>query len=659
MTCFVEPIRYGDLTLSAFPLTATVKSNPVMSSNGITIKYYTSEITVDMIVSVPDTFVDGNGVSSVDSGMDTIKSRLLVRGLPLVFNYRGFGTSFFIDTTQGNELLYGPIPKILDWQPLGTNKAVRLVWTVEFRTSRCPVFPSPSSTNSEVRFQLLEFTEDISTSYGEEGELTVEVSGTIEVAGTWNPTRRALQEFVRLFIAKTDLRMFKRTVKVDYSRDLRTVNYTITDTEITSDNPYFPYMLRQEVDHSVSSELLGASWQSGIGFTTWANEMNGEFTVRPGEWKGWAWLAFALALYSRRSRAKQANNLDKFAKDIEDRPEAENQNARKRITVSQVPLSLKIKESLYSRKVNVSSSWVTRSNIADLFKATGMFSPVDAKYVGIDIGRVPAPGQAANPEGFGVQWALWKTSIAGPGGPQNTLGHGYRNVRLSNVDILFDPCSQENQVLASQNAINQFYSPGILIAEPNRVVPESSYGEGALGSGKYDGDKNSGTSYYLRGLSPEESWITYKPSLHIIEQANSAYIPTVDLEDVQTRQATSGELAATIKTADRIRFNGKVEVPQDRYEYDVVQVRGKPLYKVRLTGYALRIGWPIPFPVIRAINNRPAYRIGTNHFHTSTVGVSDEVPVYLAMWSIDYGLKGTPDSSDFRIDTSAKASEFV
>ncbi len=632
------PIKYGTFSFQNIATKTSVNVTPVKSDDGISIKYYQSVFEIEMVITNTD---------GTDDDLDIVKSALLVRGADFEFKNRGFGTTVNLGpATPYRDINFGPIPQILTWQPLGGSLACRVVWRLEAHTTACPIV-ADTSVESANQFTIVSLVEDNEISFDEEGAATITTTGSIEVAGqSLFLTPDALKKFYAFF-QKNALIKFQRTTKLTVRKTLKTIDYVITDTEIKSDNPYAPYMLHQDVSHSVSSNLMSDNVFEGSGFTTWVSDMSGEFTVAPGQWKGWAWIAFCLYLANRRNRASAFGEpLAKFAKD------EESVNAKKKIIAKQIPLSIRIKESLNSRKVSVNVRWVTHTSILNLFKATGMFYPVDVLWQGVGIGRQPTDVPTATPHTQQAQWAVWADYTTDQ---QSTFG--YLNPRFPNMPLIFDICTAE-QTGISQDRTG-FYQDHDVIKEPYR--PSSSdyaeYEGMPLGKGSYDTQSASGT--YLDGVTYENSWLHYHNDFEIIEETNSNYIPTIESEYVSTRLAAISAISEKLNPGFSI--NGKVSGESDQAKYidDVVQIRGKPIYKVRMTGYAMRVGFQIPAPVLVQANGQNCYRIGVNRWKHNIANVSDEVPVFSAMWDQEFGILGSPEDTDIIFKSTGKPAEFA
>ncbi len=152
--------------------------------------------------------------------MDTYKSILLTRALPIEFRYVGFGAVNPIDVTGG------PRPKLIDWQPIASNMAARFIWQVEINSSKC-MFQNTPEEYTPNQFKILQIVEDTVVDFDEEGAAVITTSGKIEVAGTPAEdgflNRNSLRGFAAFF-NKNTIPNFNRKIKLNVLSDHRKLN---------------------------------------------------------------------------------------------------------------------------------------------------------------------------------------------------------------------------------------------------------------------------------------------------------------------------------------------------------------------------------------------------------------------------------------------------
>jgi hypothetical protein len=161
------------------------------------------------------------------------RSALEMTGGELIFSGQGAG-NIHVNGSGVIDLKFGPKPRVLVWSPLGSLRACEVVWTCEF----CLPYDGNLGTYSLDTF--LAFNYGISYSIDTKGSTTRTISGYLEVPQTRvgrYVTKTA--DTYRTYVNPAVPSEFKRTQK-DFrvSPDKSRLDFTITDEEIPSDNPY-------------------------------------------------------------------------------------------------------------------------------------------------------------------------------------------------------------------------------------------------------------------------------------------------------------------------------------------------------------------------------------------------------------------------------------
>lgn len=408
---------------------------------------------------------------------------------------------------------------------------------------------------------LLSHTEEQECEIEEDGTAVVTLTGVLEFTGSgslFNKLKESptaiprLLQFLNHYFEPLHPIGFTRTQKYKYKKSRREIEYVITDREIKSDNPIFPNIVKADVSHSVSSNLLGSDPFEGMGFITWNNVFEGTITVRPGVWKGWAWIAMQTIVKQRMKRT-QSYAGENFA-DIKDRVSGVVANVigNNQVQPRHLLHKISVKENIYNREVNFSMSYMTMHNLNELFLRTGLFFPVHIAWPGntpANIGEVPTDrNQLDSGLAYNDQWRISRESLANI---QNVFG--YRGPMLPGYDILFNPydgqdpnrfahqaaprnperywVTPNNAIDFSQNANNvdtlaerrrneHFETFGNLqFPFPNtpQLYGGPSPIKDSVGNGSRDGTSDGSyrtynplqDSSYLRDAKPEDTWISY------------------------------------------------------------------------------------------------------------------------------------------------------
>ena len=433
----------------------------VYAEDGITAKYnrYTLEaefiLTKELVGLVDSQYspefpgaanIDPN---TVDFAMDKIRFQLQRPHCRLTFWHHGagiilnvLGESESAETEDSDykyknhlwfNLLEGPFPEVIAWEPLGLNNAIRCRWRcnfnlpvnetiqnaawvtdnrVKFETrTKAGLQPIENLVNNYMRDYIyideglddvaapgaimgnyvLSVTEEHEFEVSEEGTVVSTLSGVIEFTGSGamflnnNGDPSAIPRLIQLmthYFEPLHPVGFSRTQKYKLRKSKRELEYVITDKELQSDNPLLPNIVKADVTHSVASDLLGEDPLSGSGFLTWSSMFEGTITVAPGKWKGWAWIAMMCIVQQRLLRTAPISPAK--VKDAEHASNTALQQPEKNNYVSGNNLLTKIsiKESIYTRQVSFSIGYLLISNLYSLFSNSGLFEPVHISWAG-------------------------------------------------------------------------------------------------------------------------------------------------------------------------------------------------------------------------------------------------------------------------------------
>lgn len=241
--------------------TVTVSTTPVEDDAQRTTVYLILEINVETIIT-PET------VYGTDPDMENIRQRLCEHGRPLIFVNRGFGSDLYVNTgtnpvpgqvdSRGaiRDVKWGPKPKILRWDSVGSNQACHVVWSVTTCLPCCDRFDGIMAFNYEIDYAI-----------DQHGDTTRTISGYYEIAQTWrlapaNTERdRTLQDTADAYWEQLTVQVpleFQRRKTRHLSLDKSRMNFSIIDTQIPSPNAYPTGATAIEGRHRASWNRQGA-----------------------------------------------------------------------------------------------------------------------------------------------------------------------------------------------------------------------------------------------------------------------------------------------------------------------------------------------------------------------------------------------------------------
>jgi len=303
----VGTLSYNGCVFS--PLFATEMSGkPIQDNANRTIKLMEYSVSVDGYVTLPA------GATSINSTMDSLRRLLTARGGSLTYQGRGF--DLVVGPVAGGliagtarDLAWGPVPELLEFQPLGGGRSAKVKWRVKTHIAEI-AGGKPRSRKSRGNKLvpvkdglLLQFNYETLVGYGEDGYSSLEIRGTLEIPLARNPlqTTRTLPHTADDFrwqvedrimdgIDLARFRVAKRNFSV--SRDKRVLEWDFSMEE----RPYMdmpPECTIARGTYSVRPAKVG------MGLCLWLCTLRATYTVRADSPRRVAWLAFLTMLKFR------------------------------------------------------------------------------------------------------------------------------------------------------------------------------------------------------------------------------------------------------------------------------------------------------------------------------------------------------------------------
>jgi hypothetical protein len=310
----VGNLSYNGCTFS--PLFVTNVSGKVVKDNAQrTTKLMEYRLSVDGYVTLNE------GALSISPSIDAMRLLLQQQGGALTYSGRGFT---IVQTSL--EVAWGPVPELLEFQPLGGGLSAKVKWEVTFRTpDKLPGTHLPAGGNAAAQSPLLQFNYETTLTYGEDYYSAMTIKGTMEIPLTRpnnapnNPASRLLTTTVDDVRVELDRRIFSGidlsrfyVVRRNYpvSRDKRTMEFDVAIEEK-------PYMDMPPFCSIARGSYNVRPAKSGPGLVLWMCTLRGTYTVAGSESRRWAWTAFLLLLKLRMNASGFANI-----------PAGDNQNAQ-------------------------------------------------------------------------------------------------------------------------------------------------------------------------------------------------------------------------------------------------------------------------------------------------------------------------------------------
>lgn len=399
--------RVGEVTYNGFtfpgPFNCKIRGVPIYDSADRARKYIQYTISIDCIIVADDapTAVAGD---PTDDNLENIRKKLQSPYKPLTFDDQGFG-AITVDGAIVVDARFGPKPRLLAWESVGSNRACRISWQCEVTIPEC------SSGTARYTGALAELTYQASWSINESGMTVRTIRGTIEVPiSIIGGIAQDTVDAYRSAFNPPELKNFWRSRHYDESRGKNILEVSIIDTEVPSDNPLFPGSIKADIRHRVRSNFFG----DGNAFITWHNTLSGTIEAAPGTARGTLWNYFGALYQDRRNAAGNAPINVKGMKEYAKKPFI-------------ILTDIEVEESIFSRELQFRISWqVTYLSLTNFLEKSGLFRPVP-----------------------GGDWNLWKISI------QDITGiRGVAKLSTNkNEDLIVDLCTTSSSSLSNRTEL--------------------------------------------------------------------------------------------------------------------------------------------------------------------------------------------------------------
>ena len=604
---------------------------PVYESSNRVPKWWKHVMTIEFVVvpQMKPTEDLETGTADVDVNFEYLKRLLSIPGATLELTDKGLGhtsretkegNTFVISST--NDLNFGPRPQLTTWEPIGSSRAIRVQWSVEFAISVCCFSDytgdgycdnPPDGIWSDTVPKFTEFNYSVSHSVTEDGWMERTLVGTVEVAGILGdflvgggvPVGSSIpmpdsslvipQALVQNQITNLFPRLpgFHRSFQWDVSRDARSMDYRITDTEIPSDNPYLLGILKGKMTHRMRSDLPFAVWDCSI---------NGSLEIQPNVAR---WLAFTAFLTIVKSRL--ANLAVGVSTQLKEFANAGGLEAKPEIP-TWIPKAIMLEEELYGRTFNFDLNYTVYCSWHQIMAASKMFQP-------LDVGN----------------WTLWLATQS----PALYSGRGTSDLSVTGALAATVRCTD--------------------VAPTNINIP-----------------KGESSQYYLASLftfqcpPPDKSWLDYKVWFEVESSSNvvthqKSFLENADsYKDIGAAEATVLRAVTGIDTYGHATRQAQVFY-DNQGQNNVVQAVGASRWRVTMHGYGVRACYDIPIPDLLAYGNgSPPVLVHQKIRQKYRLTSSGPVPIFAAQWSRTYELPDPPTGNvTTQIQTNAEPSEYL
>jgi len=370
----VGVVSYNGYT---FPnlINAKISARMVMDSAERIVKYVTYDIEITTVVVGSDPILNedaGSPNSIVKDNIEDIRKRLSEPGQFLSFTAQGFG-DFEINESAGGvrDIKFGPKPRILAWEPIGSNKAVRIVWACETSIPEC----KKEVGTPQYAHSLMNFEYEVEWAINESGMTERRIIGEFEIPVSWGTNNKltdTADRYRHILERVPVLAGYARSHPLlNLSKDRSVLTFTILDREIPSDNAYHPGMIDMNVSHSLKTSLMPVGEITGTGgFVKWNSTIFGTVEVAPGYPKELAWWAITAIVTDRLRHALYSTYTTTGEKETK--------------LKSFLLLNLSLTEEVFGRSVSFSVGFLLYGSPDQMLGSqglSGLFQPLSTTWV--------------------------------------------------------------------------------------------------------------------------------------------------------------------------------------------------------------------------------------------------------------------------------------
>ncbi len=531
--------------------------------------------------------------------------RLLEKGKRLEIRGLGIG-DITVDKVDGiPDLNNGPHPQIVELTNFTNARAYRLVWSVTFTINPCG---KKTISRNDPTVDGFNFT--IHYGISNDGMSTRTVTGRITIPNWIDRGESAIKldplkaKIYKAFPIPQD---YQRQQYYHHSEDRTQLSFTLTDSQIASNNAYPPLVTNISVQHSASlGKMLAASWDDVSVMVQMT--ISGSMTLAPGIAKDYAFLLITNIIQQK---------IGASTTGIQE-------------TKNLTAIGFSISDSMYDRTVSFAFNYTQPLALKDFWKETRMFKPLNQKW---------------------SEWAEYKEITQRPTGYSGEQTFDPKNEK----DYVITVCSSSEEAPTKEREPVDLEPP----SDTYRTSDERAFFNSVL---KTDVTEEKSYLSFRNQVTQESEYNV--AVVGVIGEGDAAQFPPAGTGS----GSDSNEAAFQIKP---IRKGQSLSIENGMHENPInntVQQRGTGKHYVTLQGSGRRVRFPVGIPQLDSLGeDLPipvllSERLEASHLAGYT---ADGVAIYEASWHRVYCLPGivkrdigilnlaaidnTPTKPDFRL----------
>jgi hypothetical protein len=603
----------------------------------VTPMYYEYVLTVDTLI-----YEANRVLATVEDEVTRLRNILATPGLQLKIYPVGLGifpvvngTAVVAGFTNTPDLTGGPFPSGVSVEPVASNNAIHVQFEMTFGITHCSPFFGR---------QLVQFNSELDVQVDDDGSVVFTVLATYQ-ARQPIASISSLTPFTNNLTA-TAGKVFQgmtRKKRASFSRDRRTVHLEVEYSEIKSDSPFHPYVKNVEIEDEMSSSLVEDDYMKGAAFYTWDRNISGTITLPPRIPKIWAWYVFQSILAERFKGMALLNKVPGVGALAEPTVQEAAGPAGHKAKAWWLLTRIRFTARPYTRSMSFEVGYIVCCDLVDLLKGeANLFSSVRSGAVvggGGAITLTKATNTttgAANTsyvsEDKSTEWLLWES--------YNNINVGGWNGYETNGPVVFAQCD---------------ISGGVGPPNPEKVGATLD----RAGTNEQDpailATSTEDVRYVYRGgdsFNLSKTWLKYQNRFEFVEDSATDHVSYLQQTPITAYQADPASSVTNESTA--FNLNPRSDIPEAGGTLPETLTFGTPTYKIRMVGWAIRVGAKVALPAMLQVGSKAVTRVGKARYTHETLAVGSDLrqtgspstvinrqPVYLAMWDVMYAVDDT------------------
>jgi hypothetical protein len=299
----IGTFSYNGVTFSSL-YRSTVNGTIVQDEAKRTTKLVEYTFDMEGRVTLPD------GATTTDDSFENLRLQLSEHAGILTYSGKGFGD--LVVNQPGSlmqDVAWGPVPKVVYFEPLGGSRAANLRWQATVRIPEVVFRPKETGGLGPV----LQYNYDATITYDDEGYSGISLRGTLEIPLTRSvvdsrKVNATVDEYRRRWLdLSIDLLNFRVTRRsFNYSRDRRTCDFEFAAEELPPMG-LPPGATSARGTMSVRPVKMGSAGKVPMPLVTmiWAVSLRATYTIRKDADQRWALDAFYSLLWFRMHASKR------------------------------------------------------------------------------------------------------------------------------------------------------------------------------------------------------------------------------------------------------------------------------------------------------------------------------------------------------------------